>query len=197
MSLIIPGYTKYLKIPELFYSSVTKQKFNFCIDCEKYLLDIDTIYVIEKAIRNYKDFGISDTIFEYAMCIDCQEKIEDSFSESSNMKLDEYVFKNCDWAGRLNEFKEVDDSNILSMTSNCVFKNTRIEKTVEYQLIGWCKGDSLIVHFIPYMICGEAMDEMAGLLSNKTIDIISGFRDEFLDIPPEFDKYIKPKSILI
>lgn len=195
MSLIIPGYTKYLKIPELFYSSVTKQKFNFCIACEKYLLDKDTLYVIEKAIRNYKDFGISDTIFEYAMCLDCQEKIEDSFSNSSSTKIDEYVFKNCDWAGRFNKFDKVDDNNILTMTANCVFKNTRIEKTIEYQLIGWCKGESLIVHFIPYMISGEAMDEMVGLLSDKTIDILGGFRDEFLNIPPEFDKYIKPKLI--
>jgi hypothetical protein len=196
MSYILPFVTRYLIIPELFYSEATSQKFNFCIDCEKYLLNPDTLYVIEKAIRNFKKFNTNDTIYEYAMCMECQNKLWDSFSKSSNEKIDEY-FSNIDYAARIKKFKTVNNENIKSMISNCIIKETTLEKVNEYQLVALCKGEKLIVHYAPFMISGEAMGEVAELLSNKTLDIIGGLIDNFLGLPPELDKKKKPKLIFI
>ena len=47
------------------------------------------------------------------------------------------------------------------------------------------------------MISGEAADEVMQLLSNSTIDILNGFTDEFLGLPPEFKDLFKDKPMLV
>ena len=44
---------EYIKIPKVFYSSVTEKAFDNCIACNKELLKPGVQYVIEKAIRHF------------------------------------------------------------------------------------------------------------------------------------------------
>jgi len=188
---------KLLSIPDAFHSDATKQKFNFCIDCGKYLLGSETLYVIEKAIRNFKKFNTNDTIFEYAMCMECQKKLWNTFSKSSIGKIEKYFETNIDFRERTRSFSGIENENINLMISNCVVKGTPIKQTNEYQLVAFCKGKRLIVDYVPFMISDEAMGEVAELLSNKTLDTLDGFIDDFLGLPPSLDIKTKPKVLFI
>ena len=192
----MPGFTRYMKIPELFYSDATKQKFQFCIECNNYLLNSGKFYVIEKAVRNYKKFNTRDTLFEYALCMDCEEAIWDTISKSSAEKLEEYYSGNIDYERRLRRYEKLETRDLHLMTSRCLIKDISIDETDEYILVAFCQDEYIIVHYAPYMICGEAMDEVGQLLSNKTIEIMDDFVGRNLGIPPEFEVKDKPRLIL-
>ena len=130
------------------------------------------------------------------MCLKCQEEIWNTFSKTSNEKIDEYYSNNLDYKKRIIKFKDIESNDILNMISNCAIKSLSIESLEEYQIVALCSGDKLVVHFVPMMICGEAIGEIAELLSNKTLDIISGFISKHLGIPPEFKTKPKPKIFI-
>ena len=64
-----------IDIPSEFYSFSSGVLFDRCIDCDKYLLEKDTEYFIEKAIRQYDGYKARDVIFEYAICFQCADRI--------------------------------------------------------------------------------------------------------------------------
>ena len=72
-------------IPSVFRSTDTKKPFERCIQCNKYLLELDSEYLIEKAIKQYQGFEAKEVIFEYAVCMDCAEKMRQSLSAESQM----------------------------------------------------------------------------------------------------------------
>jgi hypothetical protein len=83
------------------------------------------------------------------------------------------------------------------MTSNCLIKDISTQDAEEYILLAFCQNENIIVHYAPYMICGEAMDEIAQLLSNKTIGIIDDFIGRNLSVPPEFEVKDKPRMVFV
>jgi hypothetical protein len=50
---------------------------------------------------------------------------------------------------------------------------------------------------LPYALGGEAIDEIGGLLSNKTIGEIDGFMDEHFGLPPELRKLLLENNLLM
>ena len=80
-------------IPEEFYSFNTGKPFERCIDCDKYLLDGEP-YMIEKAIRQYPGYSAKDIIFEYAMCVDCAERLKNEMSQESMASIQKFFMSN-------------------------------------------------------------------------------------------------------
>jgi len=186
-----------LKIPEIFYSDANGKPFNKCIDCNKSLPGNDVEYIIEKAYKKYKEFNTDDTIFEYAICLDCAEKLFRSFSEQSRKAIDDYFEENIDIEARLIAAGKKEDFVIEDYISKCMIKGLPVEDLDEYQLVCYCKGDKISMIRPPYMISGAASDEVMQLLSNKTTDILNGFTDDFIGIPPEFKDLLKDKPVLV
>jgi len=73
--------SEFIRIPGVFYNSVTNAPFDKCLFCNKYLLASGVTYIIEKAFRNYKEVKKQDIIFEYALCCKCYNLFYNSFSE--------------------------------------------------------------------------------------------------------------------
>ena len=48
---------EFLEIPEQFYSTDTSKPFNNCINCDTDLFKSGTLYIVEKAIRQYPKFN--------------------------------------------------------------------------------------------------------------------------------------------
>lgn len=67
---------------------------------------------------------------------------------------------------------------------HCIIHGTPVEELSEFQLIGHCQGREMLVTHMPFVIGGEAMDEILQLLSNETLDELGGFRDEHFGPPP-------------
>ena len=84
------------EIPKEFYSFETKAPFEFCIECNKYLLDEGTEYLIEKAIKNYEGYEAQDVIFDYAICMECAEDMRNQISKESWESMMRYFQENID-----------------------------------------------------------------------------------------------------
>ena len=186
-----------LKIPKLFYSDASGQPFDKCIDCNKNLLKGSQEYIIEKAFKKYVDYNASDTIFEYALCLNCAEKLFMSYSESSRKAIENYFEDHVNIESQLSKLAGNDDFVLESHINKCMIKGLAIEDLQEYQMVSFCRGDRLSLIRPPYMISGEAADEVMQLLSNATIDILNRFTDEFLGLPPEFKDLLKDKPMLV
>ena len=187
----------HIEIPDIFYSDANKNMFTHCINCNKYLLEDGVQYLIEKAIKRYHKFDSVDTIFEYAICMDCYEEMRKSFSEISLQRIENYFNKNVDWVERRMNLLHQQEPRLKDWLSNCLVKNTPKDELSEYQIACHCDGKDMLFSFLPYLISSDAMDEIANLLSNKTIDAINGFRDRFFKYPPEWQDILSCRPVML
>ncbi|MEQ6168376.1 hypothetical protein AAOE16_14370 [Ekhidna sp. MALMAid0563] len=181
------------RIPKDFYSFETNAPFDTCIECEKYLLDDDTEYIIEKAVKNYEGYSAKDVVFDYAICMDCAEKMRKEISKESWEMMMKYFQDNMDIQSRLEMQEKAPEENLR----NCMIKKTDVERCSEYQIYAHCKGKSLNLDNPPYMISGEVMEELLPLLSNKTIDEMNGFMNKHFSPDPSLMEPTPPSVIFI
>lgn len=171
------------------------------MSCNCSLLEKETQYVIEKAIKQYKDYTATDTIFEYAICMKCHAEFIKSYSESSLQNLQNYFMENLNHNPKREDlkkrFENDGDFNIDEWLGHCIIKGTPIRMLKEYQIGCHCIGDKMIVSGMPFLIGDEAMAEISQLLSNETIDRMNGFIDEFLGLPPDLRKLFPDSPVLV
>lgn len=187
-----------IEIPKIFHSHETNAPFLKCMNCDCSL--INTEYVIEKAIRRYKEFSSTDTIFEYAICMKCHEEFIGAYSESSLSKIQKYFMENADFdQGRSHLREKLKDGqfNVDDWISNCIIKGTHVSDLTEYQIGCQCVGNKMVVLNMPFMIGHEAMDEISMLLSDKTRGEMDRFIDEFFGLPPDLKKLLKDSGVLV
>ena len=177
------GYTE---IPEIFHSFHNEGPFTRCIECDRNLLEDDCEYVIEKAIRNYPDYQTSDTIFDYAICMDCAEKIHQELSKESTQNIQKFFSERLD-IGRRSQRIEQANGNVGQLIANCMITDEPKNTSREYQVFAHCKGNRINMSNPPYMLSGEVLAELAELLSEKTRDDLNGF----------FNKHFSPDPSLM
>jgi len=171
-------------IPEIFHSYSTKTFFDRCIECDTYLLDKEIPYFIEKAIKKYPGMRGYDVIVEYAICINCADKIRQRMSTKSMMKLTEYMHRNVDPARRT-ALISAEPDNPLAWTDECLIKGLKKDELMEYQLYAQCLYDRLLLPDMPYMISHVAIGEMADLLSAQTLGEMDDFIGKHFGPPSE------------
>lgn len=181
------------EIPKEFYSATTGQPFENCIECEKSLLDGKTEYLIEKAIKNYPGYKAQDTLFDYAICMDCAKAMHTKMSKESLATIQQYFSENLDMESRIKDSKTED---LGSLTQKCMIKGTARSETNEFQLYAHCIGDKIFMGNPPYLICAEVMEEVMGILSKSTKDELGGFFDKHFSPDPDLFE-VNPSSRLI
>ena len=180
-------------IPKEFYSFETNQLFDQCIECNKYLLDAGTEYIIEKAVKTYEGYSAKDTVFDYAICMDCAEVMRKEISKESWESMMRYFQDNMDVMTRLEMQEQSPDENIKS----CMVKKINVADCREYQIYAHCKGGKLNMENPPYMISGEVMEELLPLLSEKTIDEMNGFMNKHFSPDPSIMEPVPPRILLV
>lgn len=173
-----------IEIPKIFHNYSTGTNFERCIECDTYLLDGKTEYFIEKAIKSYKDFTATDVIFEYAICANCAEKMRKRMSSESMASIQRYFSEKVDFVRRM-ELMQASPNNPESWMSECLVKNTNAGQLEEYQIYAHCRGNHLVTSQMPYLVSSAALDEIANLLSNETLDELDGFMNQHFGPPPE------------
>jgi hypothetical protein len=184
-------------IPTEFYSGKTGMLHHECIDCNKSLLTTEADYFIEKAVRRYAGYAATETIFEYALCFDCHQKLTGELSKESSQNIENYFLENIDYITRMSGMMPFEDTPAEHWLSHCIVKETPASELLEYQMVGVCKGDQMVFHFTPFILGEKAMDEVAELLSDKTLDFLDDFRENLLDYPPELRDLLKGKPVLM
>ena len=183
----------YMEIPEIFHSDATGQPIKNCIMCGIGLGDHGTPYVIEKAFRHHKKFNQTDTLFEYAVCFDCYEKMSVSLSKDSMAKLQSFFSKHIDLEQRRKTLLEKDEIEIGDWLDHCVITGKEIKECAEYQICAQCDGPHLLFTHLPFALSEEALLEMSEQLSAKTKEELDRFQDDFLGLPPELKELFKDR----
>jgi len=180
-------------IPEEFYSFETNAPFERCIECEKYLLDEGTEYIIEKAIKTYEGYEAKDVVFDYAICMDCAERMRKEISKKSWEKMMQYFQENMNVQSRL----EMQEKSPVENLKTCMIKHTKVENCREYQIYAHCKAGKLNMENPPYMISGEVIEELLPLLSDQTIDEMNGFMNKHFSPDPSLMEPVPPRLVLL
>jgi hypothetical protein len=179
-------------IPEIFYSDRTGKPFSHCINCDCFLLDGGIPYVIEKAVKKYTKFNTEDTIFEHAMCINCQRELRKTLSLQSRKRIDDYMTQKVDFEERRKSLQANHGPDPEPWLSKCIVDGSDISEQSEYQVYCQCEGLQTLYAYMPFMISGSAMEEIQNLLSAETRDEIDRFMGEFFGLPPELKPLDQP-----
>ncbi|WP_232797992.1 hypothetical protein [Salinibacter altiplanensis] len=170
------------------YSIETGDPIATCLACDRSLLDGPTEYLIEKGHRRYADYDVQETIFGYALCMECHATMQQSFSAPSKHRCQAYLSEHVDLAGRTGRLLDADSYDPADWTRQCVVHGTPREELEEYQVIAHCQGDTLLLTHLPLLMGGPAIDALVQRLSSETLDDLGGFRDDHLGLPPDLKR---------
>jgi len=186
----------YIDIPESFYSDGDGKPFETCLKCGKNLLEGDVTYVVEKAMKNTNDFKFSSTVYEFAICTECHTEMQNKMSKESVENLKVYYQNKISEIGKESVAIDLRTFDIKQWLSKCFFTDKSVQQMKEYQIVAQFKGKKMLLNMPPMVIGEEIMEEMAGVLSQKTKDEMDGFREEFLGPPPEFEEFIYGRRLI-
>lgn len=182
-------------LSDVFHASDTGEPFDACLMCERPLLDPQTEYVIEKACRRFEAYDVTETVFEYALCLSCHVEVAASLSDASRQQCETYFTDRVDLRARASSLLTRAQETAPAGTDNpvdvrpwidaCIAHGTPVRELKEYQILAHCVGNDLVLSHMPLVVGGRAMDELTQLLSQETIDALGGFREEHFGVPPE------------
>lgn len=188
---------EYIRIPKPFHSFATGKPFKTCITCEKNLLKTGTQYLIEKAIVKYPDSPATDVIFEYAMCLECAEKMRQTLSRASVARIDQFFAERTDLVSRREALLQKGEPDLDDWLQTCIVTGKPVTEVTEYQIYAHCNGQDMFYEYAPYMLSGEAIDEIQELLSPETKEVLDDFIDDYFGLPPELKELIKDRNLLL
>lgn len=166
-------------IPQEFWSFADGQPFRTCVVCgESLLADGGRFYLIEKAHSK------GEVVFEYAICLSCQQHLEAELSQQSLKLIAHYFDEHVDWS-QLRGLRELSSSGkgaALSGLSRCLITGKQASECKGYHILTACFGENLLES--PCLIGDEAVESIQKLVSRKTRDQLDGFVEEFLGLPP-------------
>lgn len=184
-------------IPDIFKPHKSETPFEKCSICEKEIFHTGEQYMIEKAIKRYKNQQTNDLIFEYAMCMDCSQELASRISQESMQMINMYFNQNKKIQNRMKYLALEDPNDLDPWLSTCLIKGTPVEELEEYQIAGMFQGENMIVSDFPYLISGKVGEEINELLSKQTKEEFDNFKRKILAPPPEFEELFKRKLIFI
>ncbi|MCS4194188.1 hypothetical protein GGP50_002413 [Salinibacter ruber] len=180
-----------IPIPKSLHSIETGDPIATCLACDAPLLDGPTEYLVEKGYRQYKAYDVQETVFEYAICMDCHAEMRQSFSEPSKRRCQAYLSEHMDLTARTGRLLDADSRDPADWTRQCVVHGTPRDELEEYQVIAHCQGDELLLTHLPLLMGGPAINALVQRLSSETLDDLGGFRDEHLGLPPELKRNLQ------
>lgn len=170
---------EHIPVPHEFHSFESGEPFKTCMVCQKNLLEDGQIYFIEKAFQK------QEVLFEYAICMECREEMQQDISEESMRKIQQYFQKHIDLVGRRKDLLNKHQLDHRPWLDRCLITGKRRQEAEQYQILTLCDGKDMLFSYLPYMISGEAMRTLTKLLSKTTRDRLDDFVDEYLGLPPE------------
>ncbi|MGL1888870.1 MAG: hypothetical protein OCD76_20325 [Reichenbachiella sp.] len=191
------AYPVRIDIPKIFYSDLTGGPITNCIYCEKELLKANSPYVIEKALKPYDGYKSYSTIFEYAVCLPCADQMKSMISQKSMVSMMDFFIKNMKAQSNAKSKYGEENFEVMDWISNCAITDKHITTLSECQLYALCQNDQLMFTEFPYMVSGQALDEVVDLLSAETLDELNDFKDKVVG-PSEFQDLLTkgPKVLL-
>lgn len=188
---------KKARLPKTLFSTETGRPFENCMVCNKSLLTAGTPYMIEKAFRQVPAMKLKEVIFEYALCLECSVKMNQSLSVESRQRLSEYFSNHVNFPKRAHAMFQREKQSVNSWMENCVIFGTPVKDCPEYQVVCYCEGKNVILSHFPFALSDKAIDELTSLLSAKSLGEIDDFMGKYFTGPPEVSAILKRRLVLI
>lgn len=169
-------FADHIPIPEIFWSFETGKPISHCALCDCDLMTPGTNYIIEKAFKD------SETIFEHALCLDCTIELRKEISTESIAQIKHYFETNADMPKRQEQCLSSDATDFKKWIGHCLIKGYPQEECGEFQLYGFCIDQDLMINGYPYILSGEALDEIIDLLSEKTLGALNHITERIFGI---------------
>lgn len=179
-------FTRYVPIPPIFHSLLQDGPFTHCLDCNKELIEADEPYLIERIFHG------TEPIMEYAMCFPCRTKLCSELSHESLQRIEAYFEERVVLEDRVELMLKESGSDVNQWIDECLITKRDRADCREYQIMAVCKGDKLVLGPTPFMISGDATEEVGKLLSKQTRDKLGEFTETRFGMPPEFCDSPKP-----
>lgn len=173
-------------IPDQFHSDLDQKPFCDCTFCGQDLLTAEVNYMIEKSIKVNANNNQKHTVFEYAICMDCNKQKMEAMSVESVKNIQQYMETNF----VIEEWEEHTESN-KDPFSKCLVTGVPVEELEEYNIIGQFIGDKMIGGQFPILISPSIGEEIQELLSQETKDEFDDFMDTITNVPPELKALFK------
>jgi hypothetical protein len=179
-------------IPKDFYAFETNTPFTLCIECHADLMNGQP-YLIEKAFKNHLEYQVRDTVFDYALCMKCAEKLRDEMSKESLAAVTKFFAEHLDFQKQLSRLGQSAEETINA----CMISGKPVNECSEFQIYAYCIYDRISSEMPPYMICGEVMDQIIPLLSEKTTEGLNGFFNRHFSPDPSLMEPMGPKFVFV
>lgn len=192
-----------IDIPPLLHCPNTHGLLRQCLLCEEDLLESNQPYLIEKAFVQPLSTAQTQTLFAYAICMNCATTMRQQMSRESLAKLESFMQAGVEKDHRLLPEEFTSPQQIDQWFDHCAFTGTPIEELTEYQVIAICQGDQLLLtndpseQRLPLIIGGEILEQITELLSTETRETLDRFGDLLSGIPPEWEELFGRKPILL
>jgi hypothetical protein len=166
-------------LPEQFYSDETGAPFDRCFDCGNPTAACEDGYLIQKA------YAKGETIMEMAICCDCHEKLQTSYSKESKEKIWNFYLDHGDFSRRLRKFYPLPVGNPDLWLDACMTCGSTRASVPECVVAAHVFEGDLVYGETPLMICFDCMNTIVGLLSEESRDTYDRWMDRVLPAAPE------------
>ncbi|MEQ9186689.1 MAG: hypothetical protein RLP15_03080 [Cryomorphaceae bacterium] len=174
-------------IDKRLYNSETGEPFECCLVCNVILAESGDDYFVERIFRRLPSLGVTEAIFEYALCMSCAENMRNDLSSESKEQVERF------FETKLRQRTFLEPSTGLD---TCLLTGKPIVDSEEFSYHGHCRGNKMLRSIFPYAISDSAMDEISELLSDETTDQLNDFKGRYFTGPPEYADLLNPNRLL-
>lgn len=123
-----------------------------------------------------------ECVFEFAMCINCREKMNERLSEKSRVAMFDFMHDHANMEERENNLGS--DSDTAAYISSCMTCGKPASETKSFTIGAMFAGDFLVKGPFPMMICDDCETKMGETISDETRDMWDKFIGEHFPGPP-------------
>ena len=179
-----------IPIPESFYS-FEGNLLEECAVCTRPLLRSGVRYMIEKAYVG------SEPIFEYALCVGCQEGMSGDISRESIQRVEAHFEERVDIDQRRRRLPSPAGKDPLPWLTECFLTKKHQDDCRSHAIYAHCEGPWMPLGDLPLMLSDQGMDDLQRLLSKQTRETLDEFIDQYLGMPPELKDTPNAPSLLL
>lgn len=149
--------------------------------------------MIEKAFKRSPQLDTEEIVFEYAMCLECAERMRATLSQESKMRVDSYLLSHY----FVDRDEPADPEKLIQhRLKNCWITGEETNDLREYHIMGLCHEGH--IHADQVMcIGGEALDQIQEMLSAKTKDELDRYIDDLNGLPPEWQEALFNRKVVL
>lgn len=182
-------------LPDLLKDEETGLAFDSCRVCELDLHHPPAPYMVEKVIRTNPVSGQRETVFAFAVCMECSEEMKSQISKESMEAISQYLAERVDFSRRLELAASNPELFEQEALSHCLVSGVNVKEEAEYQLAACCYGDQMILGIWPYALSGSTAAELGSLLSQETLGFLDDFYGQHFGMPPEWADLFRERPV--